>query len=221
MAKAPAKQTAVRRTAKEAVPQQSAATEETVVQETLPDTPIGETETIADAETVTQVIETQEALEQIDGTEIAPEQVTEAMEATSTIYKLIMADMAHYIASMGPTSPQSEASGASHQVLLFRNLQRVFRLGDDEFVKCLNEILAMFGNANNLALQKELPFRFIPNVALTKDQRQLFVRLLQLLQTASNPVLRSAVAARTNLAEISRLMSDERSSQRLTAFFSK
>ena len=115
--------------------------------------------------------------------------------------------------------PQSESTGNSNQVLLFRNFQRLFRLEDGEFLSCIQEVLDLFANRNNAALQDDLPFRFVQNLNLNKEQRQLFTRLIQLFQTASNVELRGAVAARTNLAEISRLMGDDRAAQRLEAFF--
>ena len=139
----------------------------------------------------------------------------------SLVYKLVIGDMNAYITNMAPNVAQSESTGNSNQVLLFRNFQRLFRLEDGEFLSCIQEVLDLFANRNNAALQDDLPFRFVQNLNLNKEQRQLFTRLIQLFQTASNVELRGAVAARTNLAEISRLMGDERAAQRLEAFFNK
>ena len=210
----------VKRTVTEQTPIEKPVVETTPTEQ-LPDTPIGDDTPAATPEQIQEVIETQTAMSDIQGPEITPEQVAEAMDATSVIYKLVIGDMNSYIANMAPNVAQTESSGNSNQVMLFRNFQRLFRLEDNEFLSCIDEVLTMFGDRNNGALQDDLPFRFVQNLNLNKEQRQLFTRLIQLFQNASNPELRGAVASRTNLAEISRLMGDDRSAHRLEAFFNK
>ena len=212
----------VKRAATEQTPIEKPVVETTEqVVEKLPDTPIGDDTPAVSSEQVQQLLETQTEASDVKGPEITPEQVQEALESTSLIYKLVIGDMNTYITNMAPNVAQSESTGNSNQVLLFRNFQRLFRLEDGEFLSCIQEVLDLFANRNNAALQDDMPFRFVQNLNLNKEQRQLFTRLIQLFQTASNVELRGAVAARTNLAEISRLMGDDRAAQRLEAFFNK
>ena len=173
------------------------------------------TETVAAAEAIVIAQTT------LDDSAITAADAATAADATTTLFKVVIGDMHNYIAEMAPNVQQTPQSGAVHQITLFRNFQRLFKLGDQEFIRAMNEILDLFANSNNVALQKDMPYRFVQNINLPQDQRALFTRLVHLFQDASDRALRGAVAQRTNLNDIARLLGDERSGQRLMAFFAR
>lgn len=140
---------------------------------------------------------------------------------TTSAAKNGFAELAEYLKAMAPGRQMDPLKGAQHQVSLYRTLQLLLNQSGDEFPKVFGTLLKVFDEHSLGALGGQRVFRFTDNIALSRDDRFGFERLLNLLVHTANPQGRAAAVKTIDFPRTLQFGVTEDTRRKILGYFNK
>lgn len=126
-----------------------------------------------------------------------------------------------YMASMVPGKIMTSVDGARNQALLFRTLQSAINGVQDDFQLLFATILKIMDENSNGIFGGRYIFRFTENLALNADDRQGFLRILNLMMTGAAVKGRAEAMKQVDFHRSLQYSLTDEGKQRILAFFNK
>lgn len=133
----------------------------------------------------------------------------------------VLQTLEQYMTDMAPGKMVTDTIGARHQVLLFRCLQTAINTVDKDFPLLFATILKVADDNIEGVFNARYLFRFMKDISLNADDRQAFMRILNLITTAA-PV--SGRANAVKFVDFGRTLEfgfSEEGKKKVLAFFNK
>ena len=147
------------------------------------------------------------------------ELLVQLLETGTTLTRTTLTDVLTYVVEMGPGQIVNAKIGAPKQVALFNSLQNAINNGDGEFRLLFSAILRIVLEERNGAFLETRAFRFFPDIALSKTNRQSFRNLLHVMITLANPSGRETALRQINFNEAFQPGLTPAGRQRITSYF--
>lgn len=139
-----------------------------------------------------------------------------APTSVQTIVESILTD---YVKQMSPGVPQTDVSGAKHQLTLWRAIERVLNGPAEHFHANLNTLLAFMAKHRKGAFSERYVYRFFSRIELPTDKLKTFERLLNLFINTCEASGRAQALKQIDLPKTLESLDNEHVRQRLYAFY--
>lgn len=126
-----------------------------------------------------------------------------------------------YLTEMKPGRQMSSQTGGQHQVMLFRALQTAVNLVDTDFQLLFATILKIADEHKEGAFSSEYLFRFTDTVKLSANDRQAFLRIINLIVLTAPISGRRTAVGHVDMTRTLEFGFTEDGKRRLLTFFNK
>lgn len=141
-----------------------------------------------------------------------------SLDDVSIAGKIAYQNILDYITNMAPRKPVSPDEGSRHQVRLYRSLVSIFNNLDNDFNLIFGSVLSVFNEHKDGVFHESRVFRFFDTMALSKDERDSFQRLLNLIKLTAEPKGRTLALKQINLNATLEFIT-EKGKQKVLKFF--
>jgi hypothetical protein len=136
--------------------------------------------------------------------------------------KLYLNAIGEYMETMKPRRPVDVATGARHQVELYRALTGIINRLEDDFVPTFSTVLRLFEENNKGVFAESHVFRYFEAVSLNDGDRKSFMRIINLLKIAAPVKGREQAMRQVDFVNsLSHESITEPGRQRVAAFFNR
>jgi hypothetical protein len=142
-----------------------------------------------------------------------------AEKNASTVAKLQLNTIREYMLAMAPNKPITPAAGARQQVMLYRALIGIINLLGDDFNQVWSAVLKLFLKHRSGVFNEMGTFRFTEHMEISKQDRDTYLRLLNLINVTADPKGRQVALRQVRLEETLNYGVQEAGRQRIQAFY--
>lgn len=149
----------------------------------------------------------------------APAQTVASGAEFGAIGRRVLDILRTYIVEMAPRRPVTDAKIVEQQRLLFEAMTKTINDSGDDFEKLLKTVFAIFEEHKNGVFHETRVFRGTENLPMSLEDRNAFLRLLNLFKLVANPQSRKLNLKQVDLHASLQYGVTELGRNRLMSFF--
>lgn len=139
--------------------------------------------------------------------------------AVNPLVQGILSDIESYIVAMAPRKPVTDAQVNQNQIKLFRAIQRCVEQLDVDFTGTFAKILALFEEHKTGVFHETRIYRGMEIIELSQDDRNCFMRMINLLKGTSNVQARSLTIKQIDMARTLQYSLSDAARNRIMNFY--